>query len=317
MEPPATGHPEGFTGAVGTFRIEAAAEPTSVQVEDPLVLTLTITSSSPATKPPGRLKLHEHKQLDQDFEIDDLSDQDGKPDDRTWTFSYRLRPRHLQATKIPRLKFVYFQPRTGFQTTYTSALTLTLKPREKTSLLADQKETAGELKQKYPLATGDSVLDRNAADELPALPYLLVLLLLPPLACLAWYQVWCRLYPDAARLAHLRRSRAARQALKALRGLKKQQPANEAGTAVAAAVGRYLRQRLELPAAELTPFEVIVSLQQAGVPTALAEQVAYLLHACDAARFGPVSLATGQNLAGQASRLIRQLEAEPCLCHTF
>jgi hypothetical protein len=99
--------------------------------------------------------------------------------------------------------------------------------------------------------------------------------------------------------------------------MNKQQPTEEAGTAVATAVGRYLRQRLDLPAAELTPYEVTVSLQQAGVATALAEQIADLFHACDAVRFAPASLPAGQNLAGQASRLIRQLEAEPCLCHTF
>jgi hypothetical protein len=152
---------------------------------------------------------------------------------------------------------------------------------------------------------------------LPGLVIVLVLFLLPPLMCVAWYQAWGRLYPDAARLAHLRRSRAARQVLKALRTMKQQQPAEQAGSAVAAAVGKYLRQRLELPAAELTPYEVTVSLQQAGVPTALAEEFADLFHACDTARFAPVSRPDGQNLAGQASRLIRQLEAEPCLGHTF
>src|SRR5262249_4366224 len=190
-----TGHPKAFTGAEGTFLIEAPAEPTTVQVEDPLVLKLTITSSGLVTKPPGRLNLHENERLNRDFEIDDLTDQDGKLDDRTWVFFYRLRPKHLQANKIPRLKFVYFQRPNGYQTTYTSALALSLKPRTRGALVEEHKETAGELSSKYPLVSGEAVLETTGSDQLPGLVIVLVLFSLPPLMCVAWYQVWGRLYP--------------------------------------------------------------------------------------------------------------------------
>jgi hypothetical protein len=311
-EPPETGHPPSFTGAVGTFRMKAEARPRKVRVENPLILTLIITGKGRVTKPPGRPRLRESPKLTADFQIDDLSSQDAQPDERTWTFSYRLRPRQLQATKIPRLPFTYWQPNTGFQTTYTAAISLTLQPREKATLLADQPQTPGEVEMTYPLITGDRVLKRQSPDELPALRTLVILFLCPPLVCLGWYGIWRRCYPDAVRLSQQRRSRAARQALKSLSAVEKHALAGEVGARVAAAVSGYLRQRLDLPATELTPFEVTASLRQAGVAGPLAEEVASLFHACDAVRFAPAGMSGRENLAGRAIPLIRALENEPC-----
>ena len=40
LAPPAVGQPADFSGAVGTFRLEAKAAPLSVAVEEPIELTV-------------------------------------------------------------------------------------------------------------------------------------------------------------------------------------------------------------------------------------------------------------------------------------
>jgi hypothetical protein len=114
----------------------------------------------------------------------------------------------------------------------------------------------------------------------------------------AWYVVWRRLYPDAARRARIRRSRAARRALHLLR--------HAGPRETPAIVADYLRQRLDLATAEPTPAEVVEHLYRVGMDGQLADRTADFLHACDAARFAPHG--NGDELPGQAADLVLELE---------
>jgi hypothetical protein len=84
---------------------------------------------------------------------------------------------------------------------------------------------------------------------------------------------------------------------------------------VTAIVSKYLQDRLDLSVAEPTPADVSTHLQSTGVGSALALQFAGLLTICDAVRFAPQP-PSSEKLAGEAARLIRELEAEPCLAAT-
>jgi hypothetical protein len=189
---------------------------------------------------------------------------------------------------------------------------LVVTPRPQATRVEDTLETGNRLSAKYPLVTGAAVLERREVSELPA-PWLLALLMvLPPGLCLAWWGLWRHYYPDTARVVTLRRSRAARLALKALRAARPTGDGDETAARSADVVAGYLRQRLDFTAAEPTPFEISVRLEQAGVSPALAGQFADFFRTCDAARFAPGSLDGQENLGGQAAALVRQLEAELC-----
>jgi hypothetical protein len=308
-----TGRPPDFNGAVGTFRIQASAEPTTLVAEDPLLLTVTVTGAASKEHPPQRPRLRSLETLTQFFHVEDLPDRDSRPDAHTWKFVYRLRPRTVRGNRIPRLKFVYYKPGTGYQLSLSSSIPLTVKPRTRVSEDPAMAEGDPRFAPQLPLATGPAVLRREEPAEFPAPLVLAVLFAAPPILCLAWYQLWQRCYPDAMQVADRRRNRAARLALKSLRALDQTQPAGELGGRIAAVVTDYLRQRLDLSAAELTPLEAAGFLERAGVASILAGQVAALVRACDAARFTPEPLAGQDNLAGRATELIRRLEAEPCL----
>jgi hypothetical protein len=207
---------------------------------------------------------------------------------------------------------VYFNPAGTYETSYTAAIPLHVKPRPQASHIKRWQESTAAAGQEFKLIRGVSVLMRDAPDDLPGPGVIALLAILPPLGCLVWCQLWRRWYPDAARAASLRRSRASRQALKALRNLSRAAAPAELGARAAAVLGRYLRQRLDVPAEELTPFEVSAHLRQAGVSEAVAGRFADLWDACDAARFAPDFTLTRNKLVDRATHLISELEAEPC-----
>jgi hypothetical protein len=312
-EPPVTGRPEHFSGAVGSFNMEARAQPTEVFAEEPLTLTVRITGTAKATEDRWRPKLRESGRLKDDFQVEALPKLDKKPDAGTWEFAYRLRPRSTRVKKVPRLEFVYYQPEVGYQRSYSQAIPITVKPRPAVTRIKDFSDAGGRIDRKYPLVTGEAVLAHEEAPDLPGPWFLAFLFAAPPFLCWAWYDAWRRLYPDAARVAGRRRSRAARRALKSLRGIGKGRPGDEAGARAAGVAAEYLRQRLDLASAEPTPGEALACLEQSGISTRLAGEFAAFFRGCDAARFAPEPFSARPDLAAEASRLVRALEAELCL----
>ncbi len=310
-EPPLAGRPADFSGAVGVFRMRAGADPTTLAAEDPLLLTLRISAIGAVEAPPRRPDL---RRLDGLFQIAAVAEKDARPDQRTWLFVYRLRPRTTQVKAVPRLKLVYFNPASNaYESTFTDPIPLTVRPRSAEAPMIDPVENGGVIDRRYPLVTGDAVLAVQTSDRLPR-PWILVLLFLaPPAVCLAWYQAWRRQHPDAARLMGRRRSKAGREALKALRTSGPSRDPEAVGARVAGALARYLHHRLDLATAEPTPVEAQLALEQADVSAKLAEKAAELLRRCDVARFTPGLLAPDEDLAAEAVSLVRELEAEPCL----
>jgi hypothetical protein len=307
-EPPAAGRPEDFSQVVGAYRISSRATPTELCAEDPLLLTVVITGSGPAAYQPRRQHLRLFPaSLARDFFIKPLPAKDRHMvPAKTWEFSYELRPKRAGVARVPALRLVYYDPAyKKYQTSYAAAVPLTVKPRSEARPPVGPVQVLQAPDAGYELSSGAEVL-RRAGSDWPGVPALLALLVTPPAACALWYALWRRRHPDAARLAQRRRSQAADQTLKALRRLE-----GHDASGVAALLARYLRHRLDLPAAAPTPAEVSRHLRRLGVPSMLARRTADLLSACDAARFAPVLPAGAADLAGAAAQLIRALESEP------
>src|SRR5690349_1525325 len=78
---PEVGRPAGipFSEANGNFRVEMDADPTAVEVEDPLILTVRVTATAPVYKPPRRLPLDELPAFRRAFHIDDIPDREIGP----------------------------------------------------------------------------------------------------------------------------------------------------------------------------------------------------------------------------------------------
>jgi hypothetical protein len=309
VDPPVQGRPENFSWVVGSYDdLIASATPTELSVADPLVLKVTVTGSGPPRYHPKRelLKLFP-ADFDKDFFVKPLPERDrALPEEKTWEFFYELRPKHEGVQKVPLLQLAYY-PGYGarYQTLIAPAIPLTVKPQAQVAPPTDV-QTLQSADGFYALATGPQVLRRAGTGQVP-MPVLAAALLAPLFACGIWFVFWRRRSRRAARAARRRRSQAAERTLRGLRGLG---PAD--GSKVSELLASYLRQRLDLPAAEPTPREAAGHLRRLGVSAALARQATDLLYACDLARFAPTPSAEAEDLAGGAERLILALEAEPC-----
>jgi hypothetical protein len=310
-EPPIVGQPDHFNGAVGRFQVATAADKVKLQAEDPLTYSVRVTAEGKVKQPPQRPPLADFPGFADGFYIEDVGPADGRqPDRQTWEFTYRLKPKNTTVKAVPGFPFVFFRPgflppRLGYMTAYAKEIPITVTPRE--AVAPATKPVAGSAAA-FALADGD-VLRHDGTGRLPGPFVLVMMLLVPPLGCVAWYFVWRRLNPGAARLARRRRSRAAQEALKALGTIDKDHDPEEQARQAAAAVADYLRQRLELPVIEPTPAEAEAHLRGQGISEKLAGQTVDLLRTCAAVRFDPQPPPPA-DLAEAANGVILALEAE-------
>jgi BatD DUF11 like domain len=317
IEPPAVGRPENFSGAIGSFQLTMRAQPTQVQVEDPIVLTVRIVGTGDVQRL-ERPNLRRLPRFTQHFQIENLADR-YLPSEKAREFDYRLRARSAEVHEIPPLPFVYFKPGVvpdykGYQTTYTAAIPLTVRPRAELdpNEVQGTDSTTAAPASLYQWAAAGEVLQRTHHWMLPGPALLVSLVLLPPILSLAWWAVWRRLYPDAARLAQQRRSRAARRALAVLSSLHRID-ADRKPLQAEVVVTDYLRRRFDLRVAEPTPSEIEAHLRQAGIPASLSRDVAGYVETCHAARFAPNVSTEAPDWSASGRRLILSLEADPCI----
>jgi hypothetical protein len=297
--------------SVGVFDLRVSATPSAVEVEEPLILTVEILGNGPTGRAPSRIRLQGIPEFDRHFYIEDLPDPTITAEPNRWTFRYRLRPKNLESRRIPAIAFGYVHPNGQEQTAYSEALTLDVRPRsEKVTVFGKSPdELPAAVRQ---LATGEGLLQRDAAPEPPNWWVYVALACVPPAGCWLWYAGWQRRYPDASRRARMRRSHGAGKTLRALHRLRRDGTAAEHAAEVAAVVTCYLTDRLHLAVAGLTPREASLCLVRADVPAETVARVAEFFRACDSLRFAPPELRHGRRLAEDAEQIVAALESETC-----
>jgi hypothetical protein len=298
-----------FSEASGRFEVSARAVPTAVAIEAPLTLTITVRAVGPWHHPPRPIDLKQVPTFNADFYIEDVADRPplaAGAAPQSWELVYRLKPRRGDVTEVPSFPFAFYNPEIrpadkGFQVIYTDPIPLRVGGPPVTMA----RPVRG-FEGAFEVAGGPAVLARQTVWQAPGTGELALYLLAPPLLSAGWYLAWRRLWPDAARQALHRRSRAARHALAALRSATALAPRPRAER-VAEVVADYLRQRFDLPAGEPTPPEAAARLAQHGCHAELTERAERFFRACDEARFLPQAAPT--NLVEAAEELILAVEA--------
>ncbi len=317
-EPPLIGQPQHFSGAVGSYKITTSAQPTELQAEDPLTFTVRVTGHGPAGHQPTRPDLRHWPAFTKRFVVEDL-DQKTDAAAGVWEFRYRLKPLNPEVTEIPAVRFIYFKPgflprEKGYQSAYSASIRLTVKPRAavQATEVQGQEEPNRFPDTVFELAEGPAtVLRREEPFVLPGtLTLIIALLVAPPFVCAGWYLLWRRLYPDAARLARQRRSRAAQSALRSLEQAGKAAP-DGAAQQLVTVMTDYLRGRWDLASGEPTPAEIADHFRRIGCPAELAERTAGFFHSCDRVRFAPGSGLDRETLRTTAVQIILDLEGPP------
>lgn len=312
-DPPLTGRPSNFSHIVGRYFIKAEAQPTEVFVEEPITLRVRIVGQGSPRFQPQRKNLHLFPdEVEENFFVEPVADQDRVlPDDNTWEFVYRLRPKTADVREIPGLRLIYYPSmpgRRGYQTTYAEPIEIIVKPKPPPNPEGLLKVVQAP-EQLYRIASGPDVL-LVVQQQTWWTPTVLILLTLgPPLVGTVGFFIGRRLFPDRVRRSQLRRSRAARKAVRAL---------GSAGSAqrILQVLTCYLVERLDFPASEPTPHEVAEFLRRKGLDPAALQEWSRFLAACDACRFAPGSKSAQGPRADEALRLISAVETDPCLARS-
>src|SRR5215813_2767976 len=113
FEPPVSGQPEEFTGAVGVFRVNASLSATTAQVGRPILFTLRVVADQKPLARPGRPRLDNDAEITKRFFVETPDPAEKEIDARTWEFYYFLKPRSMAIKEVPEVPFYFFDPSAG------------------------------------------------------------------------------------------------------------------------------------------------------------------------------------------------------------
>jgi hypothetical protein len=320
---PVVGRPGEFTEAVGNkFDVTARTDRTEMYLGQTLTYTVRVRALGKFWHPPERPSLEDMPKFRERFKIARSAtvQPDRVLDGRAWEFDYRLQPVSEGVERIPPLPFAYYRPhpkpdvRGHFFTTFGDEIELKIKP-----IVSQTAKSAKPIMAPawlFEPAPATAVLRGSGLFTWPSMSLVSLVMLGPPVLALLWYAVWRRLYPDAARRARIRRSRAGLLALHDLVDLGSVNGSERIGR-VTTIAATYLRQRFDLAAVEPTPAEVDALLRRHRSTAELADSVANFFAACDAARFAPAvgdgPAQVNSDLVETARQLIIRLEECSCL----
>ncbi len=285
-----------IAGPVETVKIAWTLSAPTVELGGSVTLTLTVRNAvNPRElKRPDLAALPAFK--DTFSPVADVPTPEPAEDAKAVEFVYTLRPRDEGRIVLAPPRYLYFKPNAAkLPTAFADPPTLTVtKPVAKAI-------------PPVPLAGPESFFEPaigsySASGAVPS-AYWLALLLAAPVVLLGWVLGWRWLFPNAARLARLRRNRAVRRTLDRLRAAhRKPDPAGE----TAAALRSYLAARFGLSPVASTPSEVYAGLHESAVPADRIGEADELLRRCDADRFAPLPTRTA--IVADAIRLVERWE---------
>lgn len=329
---PEEGRPATFSGAVGQFRMEVTADPTQLQVGDPLTLRMLLSGNGQVTdaQPPGLVNTDGFRTYPPQMD---------RPNPDTTVFEQVLIPQDKMLEAIPAVHFSYFDPEVAQYRTLTSQpIRLLLRPAPKGQRVGvvggrvpserlgrDIVYIKDELGPLHNQVTGMRLIcgiDRivavagSSCSSIESGPSWSVFALwhIVPLG-LFGVAVWCdrrRLSRDAGYARFARAGRQARHGLGAAeRALGESDPATFYDL-LSRAVQEYLAAKLDLPPGQIEAGPIA----QRGVSADCASRIAEILAVCERVRFAPGMGAGDMPGVLRAARdLVGQLEKEkpePC-----
>ena len=296
-EPPILGRPKDFSGLVGQYLLSVRARPTSVKLEEPITVTVTISALSEAASAPSLGNLHLlPDNIGDNFHVQPPERIVEK--ERAWELEYQLRPKLAGVQTLPSLKLVYYHPqRQKYQATYSEAIVFDVQPKESAAA-----PTLAELPESlFIVPSRTETLDRLLPPLALHRGLLMVMFAAPAALCLVWYCVW--------RLLHggqVKRARKPRRitALESQLGGAASDPD---------ALRTLLAEYLKLPVVSPTPSDVEQHLRRLGASRATQRACVELITACDSASYAPAN--RNGSLMERLRQVVQVLENEPCLRH--
>lgn len=312
---PEAGRPDGYSGAVGTFQVDVAAQPTEVDAGDPVTVTITLRGDGnlaqlqpPAYSAGEGLKVYDPQ----------LADGSGE---QVRVYEQVVIPESAAVTALPPLRFSYFDPSSGtYRTAASAAVPLVVRASERDT---DRQivSAAGVERRRDPEAFGrDIVYIKDEPGSLvrrdDAGIRWWVLLLWQPVPVLLyvatlWYDRRRRRLSGDERFA--RATRAGRTARAALARAEAALAGADAGAfhdVLESGLREYLGAKLRLPPGAVDSER----LRAAGLSAELVDTIVAVLGTCEQARFAPMGGSEDRaQLLERVRAVVRDMERDRSL----
>jgi hypothetical protein len=297
---PDENRPVDFTGLVGQYSLAAEANPTEVNVGDPITLTIMVTGADYLDNvllPP----LENQPDIQADFKVPDEMGQ-GEIDGSVKVFTQTIRAKYPSVNKIPGISLSFFNPKAAtYETTATKPIPLqvhatkivTAKDAEGTSPGVAKRELTSLDKGITHNYVGQDILENQDFEIISwfGSPGGLILIIFPPAAYLL---VLIPLYMKRKRLQDVEMVQAQKalpEFSKELQRLAQEIHRNDlqlTASGLVEAMRAYLSKRLFIPPGALVYEEVAARLKQHNVEDSLLAELKNILDWCEVYQYGAI-----------------------------
>ncbi|MCJ7802728.1 MAG: BatD family protein, partial [Candidatus Marinimicrobia bacterium] len=295
--------PEGFTGAVGDFRISSSIIPNNVKANNAATFKIEFKGT-------GNIDVFSLPdiQFPQNIEVFPPTVKTEKEPFRdqitgTITKEYILIPRKTGRFVIPEINVPYFNPKVReWRNISTQPFEISVEPDDNVV-----NGTSGFTKEEVELLGEDIRFIR--ANEIKWKqnhnPYLIFGIYLLSIILILLPSLIFKIHANRLSSEDLRRSKSAlRRAFNKLRKSNVDQFTNTSNT-----VYGYLKDKMQLPSDKLDPLKVKSILNQKITDKSIINNLMDLLKTCDAGRFAPGGDVTRQKLIKKTKIILKQLNA--------
>lgn len=290
-----SGKPEGFSGAVGSFKISSSVSATELKANEAVTLRLVISGT-------GNMKLIKTPEVEfpEDFEVYDPK-VDNKFSLRTNGFSgnkvieYLAIPRFGGDYTLPSIKFSYYDIASKqYKTIETESYLLKVEKgsNEDNAAVAAyvSKEELKLLGQDIRFIKRGEAQFARKGDHLFGSTLYYICYIIPLLLFMLYIVIHHKKVAENANIAALRTKKANKVAVKRLKVAKKflkENRKSEFYDEILKTLWGYMSDKLSIPVSQLSKDNIAVELEKKGVEAQLIAEMNNVLNECEFARYAP------------------------------
>jgi len=319
VKPLPSGAPEGFSGAVGEFTIDASLSDEEIEVNEAISLKINIrgTGNLPLMGEPAVNLPPDHDLYDVSRSLNTSTS--GNRISGTVNFEYPIVARHAGRFRIAPVQFSWFDPETEqYRTVSTDEFTFTVLKGENEEGAASVYVPGVMHESVEDLGTDIRDISRNSKAFAPLASSLFAtrwyrwvypIIFLLGILIVILIQVVARRNADLNLVRNRQANKMARARLKKADRLRKSEDHSKFYEEIGKAIWGYLSDKLNIETSMLSREVVMEQLLQQDISESLQEELLRILDDSEFSRFAPSSEKSDvHQLYGDAASLIRNLE---------
>ncbi len=310
------GKPEGFGGAVGSFKVNLSSDKTEVNLDEPLTIKITVIGS-------GNFQLFEAPKLSLNSAFEQFEPKTtenitvgAQGVSGSKTFSTVVIARQPGEYVIPAVKFAYFDPSSkSYKVAETKELAITVTGERSadsqaaTTIIGTEIEDLG---SDIRFIKQDGFTLKNGNNKFFNSFYFWMIFILLPVLLAGAILFRMQQIKNNANVIGMKRSKAgktSRKRLKKAEAFIKDNKKNEFYTEVLNALWGYLSDKLSIPVSELNKDNVREKLSEKQMDAEVTDKFINVLDTCEFEHYAPESMSHSlQEVYDMAAEAIEQME---------